>query len=144
MQYGTFRFSSVHSANDRANDTSSATNRRGPYRARPRASLALLAVLLTADSSPAVIPGDLDASFDGDGVAVTNLSTDGSATSRGVAIQSDGKLVVAATASNETNPDFALLRYTSAGVLDTAFDGDGKALVAVGATSSPNLGPQLC
>ncbi len=44
-----------------------------------------------------------------------------------IAIQSDGKIVVVgAAATSTTVSDFAIARYTSAGVLDTTFDGDGK------------------
>ena len=64
--------------------------------------------------------GVLDTSFDGDGIVTTDFgSVDGAYS---VAIQSDGKIVVAGFSNN----DFALARYTTAGVLDTSFDGDGK------------------
>jgi uncharacterized delta-60 repeat protein len=64
--------------------------------------------------------GVLDTSFDGDGKVTTDFgSVDGAYS---VAIQSDGKIIVAGFSNN----DFALARYTTAGVLDTSFDGDGK------------------
>jgi uncharacterized delta-60 repeat protein len=64
--------------------------------------------------------GVLDTSFDDDGKVTTDFgSVDGAYS---VAIQSDGKIVVAGFSNN----DFALARYTTAGVLDTSFDGDGK------------------
>jgi uncharacterized delta-60 repeat protein len=64
--------------------------------------------------------GVLDTSFDVDGIVTTDFgSVDGAYS---VAIQSDGKIVVAGFSNN----DFALARYTTAGVLDTSFDGDGK------------------
>jgi uncharacterized delta-60 repeat protein len=62
--------------------------------------------------------GSLDTTFDGDG----KLDPGFLATS--LAIQSDGKLVVAGCCS-------AIARYKSDGSLDTSFDGDGKAVTDV-------------
>ena len=42
-----------------------------------------------------------------------------------LAIQCDGKIVVAGDLSNGADKDFAVARYTDAGALDTTFDGDG-------------------
>jgi uncharacterized delta-60 repeat protein len=50
----------------------------------------------------------------------------------GVAIQSDQKIVVAGYASNGTNKDFALARYTSDGTLDESFGTGGKVLTPIG------------
>ncbi|MCP4093790.1 MAG: BspA family leucine-rich repeat surface protein, partial [Planctomycetes bacterium] len=69
--------------------------------------------------------GSLDTSFDGDGILTTAF---GSANDFGssVAVQSDGKILVAGTSDNGSGWDFALARYNSDGSLDTSFDGDGK------------------
>ena len=45
---------------------------------------------------------------------------------RSVAIQSDGKIVVAGYSNNGSNDDFALVRYNTDGSLDASFDSDGK------------------
>ncbi len=76
--------------------------------------------------------GSLDTSFDGDGKLTTAL---GSAAdiARSVAVQSDGKIVVAGYSSNGSNHDFALVRYHADGSLDTSFDGDGKVITDLGA-----------
>ena len=75
--------------------------------------------------------GSLDTTFDGDGKVTTAVgNSDDEA--RGLAIQSDGKIVVAGYAYNGSNYDFALTRYNSNGSLDTTFDGDGKVTTAVG------------
>ncbi len=69
--------------------------------------------------------GSLDTSFDGDGRVTTdfgNIFEVGSA----VAIQADGKIVVAGSRGFGTGADFALVRYNTDGSLDTSFDGDGK------------------
>ena len=64
--------------------------------------------------------GTLDTSFDGDGKLTTDFG--GSDYVSGMAIQADGKIVVA----GGSNSDFAVARYNSNGTLDTSFDGDGK------------------
>jgi uncharacterized delta-60 repeat protein len=71
--------------------------------------------------------GSLDKTFSGDGKQTTDFgSSDDYA--RALAIQSDGKILVAGgvydPASN--NEDFGLARYTTSGLLDNSFDGDGK------------------
>ena len=75
--------------------------------------------------------GSLDTSFDGDGKVTTDfLGFENKA--EAVAIQPDGKIVVAGSAAaNAPGPDipvtrFALARYNSDGSLDPTFDGDGK------------------
>lgn len=76
--------------------------------------------------------GSLDATFDGDGRVTTAIGTDDAAYS--VSIQSNGRIVVGGRARIGTNYVFALARYTTAGALDTSFDGDGKATTDMGAT----------
>jgi uncharacterized delta-60 repeat protein len=72
-------------------------------------------------------PGALDPTFSGDGKLTTNFprGDDGAA---GVAIQADGKVVVAGSAGWGPGPapTFALARYRSGGTLDPTFGGDGK------------------
>ena len=77
--------------------------------------------------------GSLDSSFDTDGKVITDFfgfDDQGN----GVAIQSDGRIVVAGTAkpANDTS-DFGVVRYDANGTLDTTFDGDGKALTDIAA-----------
>ena len=75
--------------------------------------------------------GSLDASFDTDGKLTTAVlaSTD---MAHDVAIQSDGKILVAGSSNNGSNNDFALVRYNTSGALDTSFDTDGKLTTAIG------------
>jgi uncharacterized delta-60 repeat protein len=69
--------------------------------------------------------GALDPTFDGDGKVITQFAQDDEA--RGVAIQSDGKIVAAGFAFLVSGDgDFALARYNTNGSLDTIFGGDGK------------------
>jgi len=78
--------------------------------------------------------GQLDESFSGDGKLTTAFGTN-SDQAYAVAIQADGKIVAAGYAYVGGNYDFALARYTSAGELDTTFDGDGKVTTPFGTSS---------
>lgn len=75
--------------------------------------------------------GVLDTSFDGDGLVMTAIGSSADQ-AMAVAIQTDGKIVLAGTSYNGSNFDFAVVRYTKAGALDTTFSGDGKATAAIG------------
>jgi uncharacterized delta-60 repeat protein len=80
--------------------------------------------------------GDLDSCFGGDGIVRTDLGSRNFDEARAVAIQADGKIVVAGwsfTASG--GRDFALARYLSNGTLDTTFSGDGTVLTDFGSGS---------
>jgi uncharacterized delta-60 repeat protein/RHS repeat-associated protein len=66
--------------------------------------------------------GSLDTSFDGDGKLTTNIGTSHDE-AYDVAIQSDGKIVVAG--KKGLSGSFALARYNTDGSLDTSFDSDG-------------------
>ncbi|MDZ4255531.1 MAG: putative Ig domain-containing protein [Sulfuritalea sp.] len=75
--------------------------------------------------------GSLDTSFSGDGRLTTAIGA-GDDSGMGVAIQADGKVVVAGYSYNGSNNDFAVVRYNVDGSLDTSFSGDGKLTRAVG------------
>ncbi len=66
--------------------------------------------------------GSLDLTFDGDGKVTTPVFV-GSDGAQSVAIQPDGKIVLAGFANGIY--DFALVRYNPNGSLDPTFDGDG-------------------
>jgi uncharacterized delta-60 repeat protein len=63
--------------------------------------------------------GSLDTSFGGTGKVVTTLPGGFHDELEGIAVQSDGKLVVAGFSQRATT-DYVVARYTSAGALDTA------------------------
>jgi uncharacterized delta-60 repeat protein len=69
--------------------------------------------------------GSLDTTFSGDGKLVTDFSA-GYDHGSAVAVQADGKIIMAGYALIGASFDFALARYTANGDLDTTFDGDGK------------------
>ena len=64
--------------------------------------------------------GSADTSFDTDGRVTTTLGTN-PAIAQDVAIQTDGKIVVAGT----SDAGFTVVRYNANGSLDTTFDTDG-------------------
>jgi len=79
-------------------------------------------------------PGDPDPSFGTDGVVNTDVDDLGES-GYAVAVQEDGKIVVAGTVIL-ANLDFALLRYLPDGTLDPSFDGDGIQLLDYGTGSN--------
>src|SRR5713226_3901710 len=92
---------------------------------RARCILALmmgvLVVLCFVPRGTEAAAGDLDPNF-GVGGKVTTDFFGGDDTGDVVAIQSDGKIVVAGTAFQPaTGPDFALARYNTTGTLDSTF-----------------------
>jgi uncharacterized delta-60 repeat protein len=71
------------------------------------------------------VDGSLDTSFDGDGVAITDISVADTA-GAGVVVQSDGKIVVGGTTAGLGGPqDLALVRYNADGSLDATFGTNG-------------------
>lgn len=75
--------------------------------------------------------GALDTTFDSDGKVTTALGS-GNEEITALALQSGGEIVVAGFSSNGSDNDFALVRYTSVGALDTSFDSDGKVITTIG------------
>lgn len=77
--------------------------------------------------------GTLDNSFDGDGKQTISLTTSNDEV-KSIAIQTDGKIVLAGLASNGINNDFEIARLNSDGSLDASFDADGKKLIDFNST----------
>jgi uncharacterized delta-60 repeat protein len=79
--------------------------------------------------------GSLDSSFGTGGYAETSLpQTAKFASAAAVAVQPDGKIVVAGTTGTlgtNVGPEFALLRYNPNGTLDTTFGTDGIAITVI-------------
>ena len=74
--------------------------------------------------------GALDTTFDGDGIVYTDFGT--SAGSRGVYIQTDGKILVAGSVTAPGSAtDFAIARYNPDGSLDSSFGTGGKVTTPV-------------
>src|SRR5262245_8240943 len=98
--------------------------------------LLLPTLLLLASTVPALAaPGDLDLGFNGTGFVVTVVPT-GSSQAKSIARQTDGKVVVAGFANvpvqgNPDNLDFLVVRYDTAGGLDSSFGGTGIVTTAI-------------
>ena len=71
----------------------------------------------------------------GDGIVTTGIGA-GSDNGYSVAMQADGKILVAGSSFDGVNYDFALVRYNSDGSLDTSFSTDGKLTTSIGAGSA--------
>lgn len=96
--------------------------------------LSITAMILLLISSSGLLtltqaaPGHINKSFGQDGKVLTDFFTSNE-TINAIALQNDGKIIVAGSAQNGAlsfNADFALARYNPNGSLDTTFDGDGK------------------
>ena len=70
--------------------------------------------------------GTLDTTFSGDGSVVTDFGGSGTDSANAVAIQSDGKIVVAGNAGLASNARVGVARYNANGTLDNTFSGDGR------------------
>lgn len=81
--------------------------------------------------------GSVDSTFDGDGTVLTTF--DGESGAEALALQEDGRIVVAGYAGWYNAPashDFALVRYNTDGSLDTTFDGDGRVTTDFGGSTN--------
>jgi uncharacterized delta-60 repeat protein len=76
--------------------------------------------------------GNLDTTFSGDGKQTTNLVVGVVDGANDLVIQSGGKIIVVGITGASGSRDFALVRYTSTGALDTTFSGDGKVITDFG------------
>lgn len=71
--------------------------------------------------------GTLDASFDGDGVNTFDIADDDYGYA--IALQDDGKILIAGTSKNGSNTDILVMRLTADGQPDDSFDADGHLLL---------------
>jgi uncharacterized delta-60 repeat protein len=69
--------------------------------------------------------GSLDTSFGSGGTVTTKVGSFTDYGARGIAVQSDGKIVLAGAASFKAGTEFALARYTTSGALDASFGSKG-------------------
>jgi uncharacterized delta-60 repeat protein len=97
----------------------------------------LLAGLAAAGGLAAALPaarGHLDPTFGSGGKVTTDFG--GNETALGLAVQADGKAVLAGTRLDPgPSDDFVLARYTASGALDATFDRDGKVTTDFGGRS---------
>ena len=98
--------------------------------------LGLLLIFVSQASSvsaqaQAAAAGSLDLSFGGDGIVATDFGNRDEHL-RAVAVQPDGKIVAAGYTQEGHSFDFALVRYTADGELDSSFGNGGKVTTAFG------------
>lgn len=105
---------------------------------RVRLSLVCTLIITLLFSTPVTISHDdtehLDITFGTNGKTLTDF-TGGADVANALAIQPDGKIVVAGSAVNTvtSDTDFGLARYNSNGTLDPSFGEGGKVITDVGA-----------
>jgi uncharacterized delta-60 repeat protein len=107
---------------------------------RPAFLLAVLLLALLLPLTAGARDGDLDTTFGRLGKVKTDFQHSADV-ANAVAIQADGKLVVAGTSylgNNFSGEDFALLRYLPDGTVDKSFGRRGRAT-----TNFPNLAAQI-
>ncbi len=71
--------------------------------------------------------GSLDTTFHGDGRVITSFGATYWSAANDIAIQGDGKIVVAGYAYDSLGKNFAVVRYNTNGTLDVTFGAGGKA-----------------
>jgi len=81
--------------------------------------------------------GSLDKSFDHDGIVITEIY-EGFSSASALALQNDGKIVVAGSVGYYKSGSFAIARYNTDGSIDSTFDNDGIALVEAGLNGNIN------
>ena len=92
--------------------------------------LASLILFLGVVTAAHAAPGDLDTTFSGDGKIVETAQA--SSFANAVAIQADGKIVVAGSLGG----DLHVARYNTNGTLDTTFSGDGIVVTDFGGSGT--------
>jgi uncharacterized delta-60 repeat protein len=78
--------------------------------------------------------GTLDNTLGGSGIVITDLGMN--EVGNDLAIQADGKIIVAGKSYSSTSSDFLLVRYNADGTLDSSFGNSGKAILDLGGTDS--------
>lgn len=85
--------------------------------------------------------GSLDTSFNNTGKQITSFGA--SEAPRGMALQNDGKIVLAGLKDTGTTKYFALARYNSDGSLDKTFAGTGKKITNFSGNANPDSATAL-
>ncbi len=84
------------------------------------------------------VNGALDPTFGTDGVVLLHLG--GKEEAVGVAVQRDGKILVATTRTKDGRVEFALARLTTVGTLDASFNDSGKRVLDFGSSAESRAG----
>lgn len=116
----------------RINCTGRINRRRSEFR-RNRAAVSTESL----ETRVVLAAGDLDTTFNGTGTVTTPATAFGSDSGKAVAIQTDGKIVVAGDVPGFTNDintssDIAVIRYHANGSIDTSFGVNGVRYITIG------------
>lgn len=103
-----------------------------------RACLASWMVLLLLPLGAWAEPGDLDASFDGDGTVVTSFGVGFASEVIDLLVQPDGKVVAVGWVDESSDRNWALARYETDGSLDPTFGTGGMTTLDFNAGQSAN------
>jgi uncharacterized delta-60 repeat protein len=96
--------------------------------------LVALALVATTTGTVWGRPGDLDPTFGSGGLATTVFGGSTSARVSAIAVQGDGKILVAGDVSSGSDRDFALARYNPDGTADSTFGTGGRVITDVAAS----------
>jgi uncharacterized delta-60 repeat protein len=102
----------------------------GVRRALAPTIVGALGAALALASPAAALPGDLDPTFDGDGISIADFG--GFEVAKDAVLEPDGDIVAAGYRGYPVS-DFIAIRVTSVGAVDPGFDGDGLATAGFGA-----------
>jgi uncharacterized delta-60 repeat protein len=83
--------------------------------------------------------GSLDTSFGSGGKVTADVGTGSTDEANAMALQSDGKILVAGSSNASGDLDFAVVRYNTNGSLDTSFGSGGKVTTDIGAHSDDRV-----
>lgn len=72
--------------------------------------------------------GTLDNTFGNNGIVTTDIQTGSDDVAYSIALQSDGKIIMAGYSDNGSNKDAALVRYKTTGIIDSTFGNNGIVL----------------
>jgi uncharacterized delta-60 repeat protein len=93
-------------------------------------------VLTLASNAVIAADGDLDPTFGTGGFRLSGITDAFASVPAGMAIQSDGKIILCESEKVDTNSnDFYIVRLTADGALDTSFSFDGRTTVDFGGSS---------
>jgi uncharacterized delta-60 repeat protein len=119
-----------------------AKNDKSEVAMKPRMFLLAMVALMMVSTYLYAGSGDLDPTF-GTGGKVTTDFAGNRDEGRAMAIQPDGKIVVAGFTDTATGREFALARYNTNGSLDTSFGSGGKVTTDFGSNQAPGLAVAL-
>ncbi|MBI5779043.1 MAG: hypothetical protein HZA49_06265 [Planctomycetes bacterium] len=90
----------------------------------------------SGSSGPLFSTGILDTTFGTGGIVTTTVGS--GVSPYAISLQADGQILVAGNAWNGASFDFAVVRYTITGTLDTAFGTNGAVTTTIGSSSEVN------